>query len=174
MIQTIGTSLYHIAHECDKLRTWAQSQNTTTITIPMVTQVSVALSEVNTFALFDNVFTNFTKVNTIIDEVHHEGTKRPMFIGALYYAFKNYILVVENYQSGNHDSKVLASQLGIHPFALKKIIDNIKTLQQHLPQIKKTFKQIVELDYNIKTGKLPEAVFRLYVKKAIYGLSIDQ
>jgi hypothetical protein len=56
------------------------------------------------------------------------------------------------------------------PFAVSKAMQQMATLQKKEVNIQTMYKNLVRLDYNMKSGKLPQLAFRLELKKIVYVL----
>lgn len=71
------------------------------------------------------------------------------------------------------DSKELASQLKTHPFPVLKQLKHIAHLQEIMPLIHSLYNKLLTLDYNLKTGILPQELFWTVLKSRIIECNLD-
>lgn len=165
----VWDDLYNIINECNKLKTrhsvWGRSSNeVSTDTIDLVV---FGQTTTNNFAFFDNFFHTSQENLKIIDKVQEEWTNRNLFMGTLYRGLRTYIYILDLYDQWITDSKIIASMTKTHPFVINKNLQNIKKIQERKPYIKKFYKGLIVLDSSIKSGKVPDSYFRLWIKKLI-------
>lgn len=164
----VGDDLYRITNECNKLKIWMKwKPDLSAITIKTIDLIVFGQTETNSFAFFDNFFDRQKNNLDIIDKIEEEGTNRNQFMGTLYRWLKLYIYIIDLYEQGITDSKIIASMTKQHPFAISKNIKNIKQIQENKNYIKKFYKKIITLDNDIKSWKIPDSYFRLWIKKLI-------
>ena len=166
----VGDNLYNIINECDKLKTrfnWLVTRNASLVTDEIVDLVVFGQTIANNFAFFDNFFDHQHKNLKIIDKIQEEGTNRNQFMGSLYRWLKMYIYILDLYDQGITDSKTIASMTKLNPYSITKNLKNIKKMQDRKDYIKKFYDNLIVLDNKIKSGKIPDSYFRLWVKKII-------
>jgi len=163
----VGENLYNIISECEKLRTRCWLKNTEKINIDTIDLVSFGQTETNSFAFFDNFFDHQQKNLGIIDKIQEEGTNWNLFMGSLYRGLRVYIYILDLNEQGITDSKTIASMTKQSPYSITKQLKNIKKMQDKKDYIKKFFKNLIVLDNKIKSGKVPDSYFRLWIKKII-------
>ena len=167
MLIKIWEDLYRIIHECEKLVTRCQIKNLPTIDHEIIDHVCFGMVESNTFAFFDNLFTDKAKTLSLLDQIRDDEANRNQFAGALYRWLRAYIFVLDLYNQWITDSREIASITKLHPFVISKNIKNINQLQKNQFQIKKFYTKLIELDSDIKSWKFPDTYFRLWIKKII-------
>ena len=90
----------------------------------------------------------------------------------VYWGLKMYVYLIDLYQQGIRDNKTLAQMTKYHPFAIGKAMKHIDRLLRYREEVFTLFRGLVDLDYAIKSGKLPGAVFWLELKKLIYQFAV--
>jgi DNA polymerase III delta subunit len=173
MIEKLWSDAYHLSHECDKLLTRSQATGKA-IDAAAIDQICYGQTEHSVFDLFDKMFTDMPGALHLVDHIHEESGDRNQTLGALYWTLKMYVFILDQYAQGIKDSKELASKLWYPPFAISKALGKIKVLQAHEAELKNVVRWLVDLDLSIKTGKLPDTIFRLQVKKLLYSMHADQ
>lgn len=173
LIEKLWNDAYHLAHECDKLLTRSQATGNA-IDKVAIDHICYGQAEHKIFDVFDKMFDDTAATLHLIDHIHQESGDRNQTLGGLYWTLKMYVLMLDQYAQGIRDSKELASKLGYPPFAIAKAFSKIKTLQAHEAELKNVVRWLVELDLSIKTGKLPDTIFRLQIKKLLYSMHTDQ
>ena len=73
------------------------------------------------------------------------------------FQFRNLLLVKSSEQEGSFAGNpfALAGKLGMHPFVLRKTIQQAKLFT--FEELKKIYRDIFQADLNIKTGKIEPA-----------------
>ncbi len=156
IIERLGTNLYLIHNEITKLLKF-----TTNITKENIDKYLIKNTQQDTFELLDNL-DNSNKAIKILENLEKNQEDLFKVLWLLYWNLKNIILIKEQLSIGEN-SKNIASKLGIHPFVVNKIINKNYDLQK----IRNIFWNILELDYSIKSGKIPLELWYLYLKKII-------
>ena len=163
----VGDNLYNIISECNKLKTRSALRRTDKIATETIDLVVFGLTETNSFAFFDSFFDHQDKNLKIIDKIEEEGTNRNMFMGTLYRGLRLYLYILDLNEQGITDSKTIASMAKQNPYAISKHLKNIKKMQDKKWYITKFYSSLIVLDNDIKSGKLPDSYFRLWIKKMI-------
>ena len=167
MLIKIWDDLYRIVYECEKLITRCQVKNITTIDHEIIDHICFGMVESNTFAFFDNLFTDQSKTLSLLDNIRDDGVIWNQFAGTLYRWLKVYLFILDLYDQWITDSRQIISLTKLHPFVVSKTIKNITQIQKNQLQIKKFYIKLIELDASIKSWKFPDTYFRLWIKKII-------
>lgn len=167
MLIKIWDDLYRITHECEKLIIRCQIKNIFTIDHEIIDHVCFGMVESNTFAFFENLFTDETKTLSLLDKIRDDWVNRNQFAGTLYRWLRVYIFILDLYDQWITDSKQIVSITKLHPFVVSKNLKNINQLQKNQLQIKRFYTKLIELDADIKSWKFPDTYFRLWIKKII-------
>lgn len=164
----VGTDMYRVQSETDKVLTRAQVHNKQNITKTDIDTVVFGQVQANTFALFDYLFVDVKKSLHIIDTMRDQWTNRNEAIGALYRGVMLFIMMVDSYHNGARDAKSIAQRGWYAPFAVSKQFGRLQTFVQHYDDIKALYKGLVAVDVSIKTGKLPAEAFWIKSKDLLY------
>lgn len=166
----VGSDLYHILHECEKLVLFCQLHGEKTVTFSTIDRINFGFVESNSFAFFDLLFTDKKKCLEVIQAAQDEWVHWNLFAGTLYWWLKLWIFVLDLDQQGISDSKIVASTLKAHPFVISKMMKYLPTIRRNSSSIKAFYKWLIDLDAWIKSWKLPDFYFWLEVKKMIIKL----
>jgi len=167
MLIKIWDDLYRIVYECEKLITRCQIKNIPIIDHEIIDHICFGMVESNTFAFFDNLFTDKSKTLLLLDQIRDDGVNRNQFAGTLYRWLRIYIFLLDLYNQWITDSKQIISITKLHPFVVSKNLKNINQIQENQLQIKNFYTKLIELDASIKSWKFPDTYFRLWIKKII-------
>jgi DNA polymerase III delta subunit len=65
------------------------------------------------------------------------------------------------YQRGYTSPKQIAEKLKLHPFVVKQRLNKINQILLDQENLKNIFKKLLNLELQLKTGKLPQEIFWL-------------
>lgn len=167
----VGSDLYRLESEADKLVTWAEKNAISTISKNHIDLVVFGQVQANTFALFDHMFVHMDKTLTVIDQMREEWTERNQAIGAMYRGIILFIMMVDRYRNGDRDARSISQAIGYAPFAVTKQFGRIQTFVSREKDIIAIYQGLVTLDASIKTGKLPAEAFWIRSKDLFYTYS---
>lgn len=167
----VGSDLYRIRFECDKLKTRAKVKQQKKIDEEMIDHIVFGQVETDSFTLLKTLFTDKKKAIHILDKIQESGTDRNQFAGMLYRAMKFYIFMIDLDESGFKDSKDIAGFLKMNPWQVKNEYAKIASLKTNKKNIETFYSKLIELDAGIKTGRLPDTYFRLWIKNLINKLA---
>lgn len=168
-----GENLMHIIHECDKLIRYAQYNKLTQLSNEQLDLLVVCQTEVEAFGLLDTLFTDTKRTLQTLTEMEDQNEDSFKTLWLLYRWLKLVLGLIALYQRGMKDSKELASQLKTHPFPVLKQLKHIVYLQEIAPVIRILYNKLLTLDYNLKTGILPQELFWTALKSRIVESKID-
>lgn len=163
----VGPNLYRLWFECEKLKTRCAVRHVSTIDQDLVDKVVFGQVETNIFSLLETLFTQQKKSLLLIDKIQAEGEDWNSFAGMLYRSLKFSLFMVDLVRNGAKDSKEIASLMSSNPWQVSKSLKQISQLQSQYDSMLSFFRQLVRLDYGIKTGLYPDTYFWLGVKKII-------
>ncbi len=167
LLVKVGSDLYRVWSECDKLRTWATIKDKKIINEEMIDYIVFGQVEINSFTLLNTLFTDKKKATQILEKIQEWWADRNQFAGMLYRAMKFYLFMMDLDESGVKDSKEIAALLKMNPFQVKNEYAKIWVLKAHKKNIEMFYSHLIELDVGIKSGKWPDTYFWLGVKKLI-------
>jgi len=165
----VWSDLYRIRFECDKLRTRAKVKWQLTIDHHMIDYIVFGQVETDSFSLLKTLFTDKTKAVTILEKIQLWWADRNLFAGMLYWALKFYLFMIDLNEQGIRDPKDIASFLKMNPRQVKNEYAKIATLQAQKSQIESFYFGLIELEFGIKTGKIPDTYFWLWIKNIIFS-----
>ena len=99
--------------------------------------------------------------------MQQDGSDWNQIGGLLYWGLKNYLIVLDFSQQGISDSKRIASEGKMNPYSVMNLLKHRETLLEKESFITMFFKELVALDYDIKTGAVPAEYFRLRIKEIV-------
>lgn len=166
----IWEDLYRITYEIQKLILRCQIKNIDTIDHQTIDKVCFGMVESNTFEFFDKLFDDKEKILSLLDKIRNDWINWNHFAWTLYWWLKVYIFIIDLYNKWITDSKQIITITKLHPFVVSKNIKNIDKLNKNKNQIKNFYKNLLELDSDIKLWKFPDTYFRLWIKKLIINL----
>lgn len=147
----VGTDLYRIWFECDKLKTRASVVQQTTIDEAMIDTIVFGHVETDSFALLKLLFVDKNKALQLVDKIQSGGIDRNHFVGMLYRAMKFYIFMIDLDASGFHSSKDIATFLKMNPRQVKNEYAKIDMFRTNKRNIESFYLGLVDLDTSIKT-----------------------
>lgn len=164
IVQMVGNNMYNINNEIIKLKTYCLEKNITSLSKQLVDYIIYSWVEANNFEVLDNIFFNKNKAFELIDQIRLSDQDRFQFLWMLYWWLKIIIQIVDLYESGIKDSKEIMWIMKVAPFVVSKNMKNIDKYISIKPKLKNIFSQLVNLDYSIKTWKIPQEIFWLEIK----------
>lgn len=166
-IEKVGTDLYHIQLECDKLSIYSTIHHITQIETKHIDLLCFGILDTNSFAFFDFLLVDKSKALQIVQSAQEQGIHWTMFAGSLYWGLKLWIFILDMDSQWLTDSKLIATTIKYSPFAISKALKQITFLRQYSQMISSFYRQVLELDEGIKTWKVSESLFWITIKKFI-------
>ena len=153
-----NADLWSIKNELDKALSYGNGK----ITLKNLELLCEQEKEENIFALIDALIAkNKKRAVELLEKELAKGTFFPQIIGSLAYQFR-IILQVKSTSSSNFYQ--LAKELGVHPFSVKKAIEQGKKYNDE--ELKKIYQEILNIDLQLKTSSRdPELLFDLLIAK---------
>ncbi|KHF31660.1 DNA polymerase III subunit delta [Paenibacillus sp. JTLBN-2024] len=154
VIRNAGTQLQTLAAEIDKLCLYAGKGGI--IRTDMVDQLIARSTEQNVFALVEDI------ANLRVDRalsIFYELLKQkeePIKIAALIARQFRIILQVKDLAGQSFSQQQIASQLGLHPYAVKIAGEQARKFQA--AQLKQILSRLGTLDYQMKTGAVDKVL----------------
>ncbi len=170
IVSIVGNDMFRLAHEADKLKTYAKFHNMEKVNREVIDNVVYTETDANNFAVLDTMLTDKQKTLETIDIISENMVDRNEFVGMLYWWLKHMLQTLDLYEQGEKDSKQIASKIGVHFFPIikdLKIIDKIKAKKTKLIEM---FDELMSLDMSIKKWQFPAEGFYTEVKKIIAKL----
>ena len=156
LIERVGTNLYMLSNELQKILKISPQ-----ITKDLIDKYVIKNVQQDAFALLDNLG-NTQKALEILGNLEQMGEDFFKVLGLLYWNLKNTILIKEQ-QALWENSKMIATKLSIHPFVVAKTLK----WNYDVEKLKTLFKNLLDLDWKIKTWKVSSELGYLYLKKLL-------
>lgn len=166
-VKTVWNDLFLLYNEASKVIDYANFHNTT-IDKNVVDKVCFSNSEINAFDFLDNMLSNKQKSIKILDDLRKNNSDKLQFMGLLFWGLKSLLNIEDIYSQWYKSSKEIASKASLHPFVVSKNLQNISTIQQNKEKLVNLYKNILDIDFSIKTWKIPQEIVWLELKKLIY------
>jgi DNA polymerase III subunit delta len=158
LINFFGSNLWSIKNEIDKALAYGQNK----ITPEIIKLLGETEKEENIFALTDALAAkNKKRAMELLAKELDKGTFFPQIIGSLSYQFR---IMLQVKASGQTNFYALAKEIGVHPFSVKKAIEQVRKYK--LEELKKIYQEILDIDLQLKTSSRdPELLFDLLIAK---------
>lgn len=166
----VGSDLYRIRFECDKLKTWAKVKHQSVIDEAMVEYIVFGQVETDSFSLLKALFIDKKKAIHILEKIQNAWNDRNQFVGMLYRAMKFYLFMIDLDESGIHESKDIALFLKMNPWQVKNEYTKIATLKANKHNIEHFYGGLIELDSAIKLWRIPDTYIWLGIKNLINNI----
>lgn len=151
LLAKVGTDLYRLWFECDKLRTRAKVKQLQTIDETVVDTVVFGLVETDSFALLKTLFTDKLQAIALVQKIQDSGAEYNQFVGMLYRAMKFYLFMIDLDESGIQNYHEIATLLKMNPWQVKNEYSKISLLKTHKKYIQDFYTGLISLDAGIKT-----------------------
>lgn len=163
----VGSDLYRIWFECDKLKTWTKVKQEKKIDEAMIDMIVYGQVETNSFLLLKTLFIDKRKAIQVLEKIQEGGADWNQFAGMLYRAMKFYIFMIDLDHNGVSNSKDIAAFLKMNPWQVKNEYANISVLKANKKNIDRFYTWLIQLDAGIKSWKYPDTYFWLGIKRLI-------
>lgn len=170
-LMKVGSDLYRIWFECDKLKTWAKIKQHPKIDEAMIDHIVFWQVETDSFSLLKALFTEKRKAIRILQKIQENWADWNQFAGMLYRAMKFYLFMMDLDENGVKDSKDIASFLKMNPWQVKNEYAKIWILKANKKNIEMFYTGLIQLDAGIKSWKYPDTYFWLGIKNLINEMS---
>ena len=151
------------SNEIEKLKFVVKEWN---VTNEMIDTYCFWMVEENAFSIFDQLFVSPVSAVQILENMQKEGKDWNAVLAPLLWSLRIILVVIDYANQWIKDSKLIASECKLPPFAIAKNMKNSNLYLSHQGALKNLFRTIVDAEYSIKTGKYPDTYFWLTVKKA--------
>ncbi len=147
LITKTGNDLWRLNNEINKLQALAHGRE---ISLSDVQEIVTGDFEENIFSLTDAFAEKKGKIAyKIINEQLAAGLSAEYILSMLARQIK--ILIEIKSALGSQDSNNLSQQLGLHPFVIKKGINQANVFS--LEELKSLFNKLIDLEFRVKTGQ---------------------
>jgi len=165
----IGGDQFRIESELNKLAWYKDFHPDFHFTPENMENFLFLTPEVNNFEFFDVLLESPEKAEKYLEHMQEEWSNWVMAMGFFHWGIKNDLLLIDAYEKGIKDQKILASELKMHPFVLKKTLTKIKSLLEKKSYIINFLQGLIRIESGIKKGMIWEDYFRLEIKKLLFA-----
>jgi len=166
LIDFAGGNLWRLSGEINKLALYKNKDKK--ITVEDVILLVKPKIETDIFRTIDAI--SEKKKNIAISLIHQhlkEGDSPIYLLTMINFQFRNLLILKSedsdySFNKSYGDAWALSKKLGINPYVVKKTMQQIGKFS--LEELKKIYRKISQIDFNIKTGKIdPEAALDLFI-----------
>ena len=166
LIHKVWNDQFRLESEIDKLRYWKKYYNEE-ITPKVVDEVCFGMIEEDIFQLLDLVLTDPKAAVNFIQGLQNDWLDWNAVNGSFAWGLRNYLLVLDYADHWITDSKQIASELKQNPWAIMNITKKLKLLKEKRELIQTLFKSVVDIEYEIKSGKVWAENYFFTIKKVL-------
>ena len=166
LIKKVGNDQFRLASEIDKLYYWKKYYSKE-ITPEIVDTVCFGMIEEDVFKLLDLALVNPQSAVEFVQWLQEDWLDRNALNGSFTWWLRNYLLVLDYADYWITDPKQIASELKQNPWAIMNITKKLWLLKKKRKLVEALFKNVVDIDYDIKSGNAnPESYF-FVIKKIL-------
>ena len=166
LIHKVWNEQFRLESEIDKLR-YRKKYYDNEITTKVVDEVCFGMIEEDVFQLLDLALTNPKSAIKFIQWLQDDGLDRNAVNGSFAWWLRNYLFVLDYVDHWITDSKQIASELKQNPWVIMNITKKLKILKERRDLIQILFKNIVDIDYDIKNGNAQPESYFFTIKKVL-------
>lgn len=147
---TIGADMWRLSTLLDQLTSYASGRSITVGDCNLFIEEKV---DDNIFTLVDAIVSGQTKhVYTMMQEQYRQGNDAGYLLSMITRQFRILLQLRDLYDRGEQlQSSSLATELGLHPFVIKKSLPMVK--RYPLAELKQIHAQLLDIDIKTKTGQ---------------------
>ena len=166
----VGNDMFRLHNEAQKLKLWLQSRGATVVTNADIDEFCFGKLEQDSFEIFDQMFSDPIATVKIFEKMQDDGKNRNEVMGLLTRGIKIYLTLLDFDQRGITSGKEIIAETKLHPFVVNKNLKLVPMLRGHRSFLIAFFKQLIELESQIKLGKKSDLYFWLFLKSQILSL----
>lgn len=166
LIKKVWNDQFRLASEVDKLRYWKKYYEKE-ITPEVVDQVCFWMIDEDVFKLLDLAIIKPEAAIKSIQSLQDSGIDWNALNGSFAWWLRNYLFVLDYAEHWITDSKQIASELKQNSWVIMNIIKKLPQLKEKRDMLEKLFKNIVDIDYDIKNGNAQAENYFLIIKKIL-------
>lgn len=166
LIHKVWNDQFRLESEIDKLR-YRKKYYNEEITSKVVDEVCFWMIEEDIFQLLDLSLTDPKSAVKFVQWLQDDGLDWNAVNGSFAWGLRNYLFVLDYADYWIMDSKQIASELKQNPWAIMNITKKLSLLKEKRNLIQTLFKNIVDIDYEIKTGNAQPESYFFTIKKIL-------
>jgi DNA polymerase-3 subunit delta len=157
LINFVGSDLFQMANEINKLSNYKVNGVVEREDVELLIKPN---AENEIFKTIDALASKDKKLALFLLHKHLDDGEKPLYLlSMIAYQFRN-LLIIKELQEMRNPYAVIIKKSGLHPFAAQK--SYYMCNQFSMPQLKKIYQKIFQVDSDIKTGKIePETALDL-------------
>lgn len=160
--------LYRVRYETSKIIDYIAYNQLDKITNDQLSQIITPHIDQDSFAVIDSViYKSPQETLTLIDRLQQVDDSPYSFLWLLYRGLRGVIMTIDAMNHGITNSGQLISLTKLPPFTIGRITKNYGSIKDHLGWLRSLFHSLIEIEYDIKTGRTPVEMFRPSVKMMI-------
>ena len=163
LLEKVWTDMFRLSSEIEKLKFVIKEWE---VTNQMIDTYCFWMVEENAFSIFDELFVSPVSAVKILENMQNEWKDWNAVLAPLLWSLKVILTVIDYANQWIKDSKLIASECKLPPFAIAKNMKNADLYISHQDLLKNLFRTIIDTEYSIKTGKYPDNYFWVTLKKA--------
>lgn len=167
LIEKVGMDLYRLYSELEKLILFCSVKNIKQITKDIVEEIVFGLLETEVFEFLSLIFVNKNKATKYLQNMQDQWVNWNALSGVLYWWLKIYITIYHFAKKWIKDAKTIANQTWINVYSLFQPIKSVEFILKNWKKIENMYKKLLDIDFDIKSGKTEERFFWLEIKKHI-------
>ena len=166
LIHKVWNDQFRLESEIDKLR-YRKKYYNEEITSKVVDEVCFGMIEEDIFQLLDLSLTDPKSAVKFVQWLQDDGLDWNAVNGSFAWGLRNYLFVLDYADHWITDSKQIASELKQNPWAIMNITKKLSLLKEKRNLIRTLFKNIVDIDYEIKSGNAQPESYFFTIKKVL-------
>ena len=167
LIQKVWCDQFRLCLEIEKLRYWKQYYEKE-ITIEILDEVCFWTVDSNVFQILDLILDDPKLAINFIQWLQDNGLDRNALNGSLLWGLRNYLFVLDYAEYWQVNSKEVALKLKQNPWAFWNIVKKLPLLKDKKVLIQNLFKNLVDIDYEIKNGNAQPDSYFFAIKKVLF------
>ncbi len=166
LIHKVWNDQFRLESEIDKLR-YRKKYYNEEITSKVVDEVCFGMIEEDIFQLLDLSLMDPKSAVKFVQWLQDDWLDRNAVNGSFAWGLRNYLFVLDYADHWITDSKQIASELKQNPWAIMNITKKLSLLKEKRNLIQTLFKNIVDIDYEIKSGNAQPESYFFTIKKVL-------
>jgi len=148
LIEYVGNDLWRMSNEIKKLASFKKDKKIEKEDVELMIRSKI---ETDIFKTIDAIAQKNKKLALKLLHKHLEKGDSPLYLLAMInFQFRN-LLIVKDFIEKQKTYNTILRKSGLHPFVVKK--SYFQSQKFTLPELKKIYQKIFQVDLNIKTGK---------------------
>jgi len=166
LIHKVWVDQFRLFSEIEKLRYWKEYYNEE-ITQKIVDEVCFWIIEEDVFHLLDLILNDSKSAINFVQKLEDDGIDWNALNWSFMWWIRNYLLVLDYAERWIMNSKEIAVELKQNPWVIWNIVKKLPQIRKKEGEIKKLFKNIVNIDYEIKNGNSQPENYFFTIKKML-------